>query len=151
MTELLMRPDLGKRAYRLKCRFTVNAFPSPSLLEKQKFKVAEMFVTDMAKQGFAYLDKHGFRMTGPYPQIKTVILPKRHQQARWNASSRALLPGLTSGRIPGRLNDPGYVTTVNKMNEMDAWDFELSGVFVHDTILVETPDAHEEKGILKSR
>ena len=151
MVQLLVRPDLGRKAYRLKCRFTVNAFPDPELLAKEKFRVAEMFVTDMAKQGFDYLDKHGFRMSGPYPQIRTITLPKRHLQKQWHTPSRELLPGLSQGRIPHKVDDPGYVTTLGQMHETDAWDFELSGVFVHKTILVETADGHEERGILRNR
>jgi len=148
---LLLRPDLGRRAYRLRCRFTVNAFPDKDMLEKAKFKAAEMFVRDMAKQGWAYLDKHGFKMTGPFVPMNIVSLPKRHQQARWHTPSREMLAAVRDGYRGRDVPDQGYVTTVAPIQGADAWDFELAGVFVHKTILTESPDPHEEKEVLKQR
>lgn len=148
---LLLRPDLGKRAYRLRCRFTVNAFPDTAMLERAKVQAAEMFVRDMAKQGWEYLDKHGFKMTGPFIPMKIVALPKRHQQARWHTSSHELLAQARAGFRSPALSEPNYVTAVPALSETESWDFELAGVFVHKTILTESPDPHEEKEVLKQR
>ena len=55
---LLIRPDLGYKPYRLKCRFIMPKHPSVPHLMTAKVEAAELFVRDMAKQGWEYLDKH---------------------------------------------------------------------------------------------
>ena len=146
---LLLRPDLGKKAYRLRCRFTVPAFPRKDWLDKAKVTAAEAFVRDMAKQGFEYVDKYGFEMTGPFAPLVRGSLPKRHEQERWHQSSREMLPGLMRGVAP-RASGGGYVSVVPSLNETEQWDYELKGVFVHKTILVEQPDSHElEKELVR--
>ena len=142
--ELLLRLDLGKRAYRLKCRFVIGAFPSERTLEKAKVHAAELFIADMAKQGWQYVSSHGFTMKGPFPATTTVILPKRSEMERWNTPSRELLPAVQSGYRARTGVDGGYARPVPLITETDAWEFELAGVFTHETILTEVPDAHEE-------
>ena len=148
---LLLRPDRGRSAYRLRCRFKVNAFPNPDFFDKAKFQAAEMFVRDMKKQGWTYLDKHGFKVSGPYAPLVPVSLPHRHLQAQWHTASRDLLPQIQAGRRFHRPKEPGYVSVVPSLIEMDEWEFELAGVFVHSTILTEIPDAHEERQELRAR
>lgn len=146
MPELLLRPDLGKKAYRLRCRFSVGAFPSERSLEKAKYAAAEMFVTDMAKQGWHYLDRHGFKMTGPYPAVEVVQLPKRSQQERWHVPSADIMSAVATGTRIGRIaQDGGYAKPVPLLAESDRWEFELAAVFTHKTILTEYPDKHEER------
>jgi len=148
MPELMLRPDLGKKAYRLRCRFSIGAFPSRDVLEKAKVACAERFVIDMAKQGWDYLDKYGFRMSGPYPPTEIVNLPSRSKQERWHQPSAEIMAAVMAGaRI--RAQDDGYVKAVPPVALSDYWDFELAGVFVHNTILTEYPDKHEESEALK--
>ncbi len=142
--ELLLRRDLGKNAYRLKCRFRIGAYPSERMLEVGKFQAAEMFVRDMAKQGYEYLDKHGFRLNGPFPHIETIQLPKRHQQERWNDSAQGLFASVQAGNFKHLAGDGGYARSVPHVSETDDWDYELSGVFVHETLILQTADEHEE-------
>ena len=143
--ELLLRPDLGKKAYRLRCRFVVGAHPSERTLEKAKYEAADLFVADMAKQGWQWLSKHSFRIRGPFPQVQTVTLPKASLQERWHVPSRELLPAISAGYPgPRPAGDGGYARLVPLMAETDAWEYELAGVFIRDTIQVEVPDAHEE-------
>ncbi len=137
MTELIMPRDLGKKAYRLKCRFKIGAYHSERMLEIGKFQAAEMFVRDMAKQGYEYLDKHGFRLNGPFAAVETVNLPKRHQQERWNTPSKGLFSAVQAGRFERMASDGGYVKSVPLISETDGWEYELSGVFVHEAIVVE--------------
>ncbi|KKN62516.1 hypothetical protein LCGC14_0511320 [marine sediment metagenome] len=146
MTELILRPDLGKRAYRLKCRFVIGAFPSERALEKGKYEAADLFVRDMAKQDFEYVDHYGFKMSGPFPATETVNLPSPSQQEQWHAPSKDMIAAIHAGYQPERLAaNGGYAKPVPLITETDAWEFELSGVFVHETILTEIPDPHEEK------
>jgi len=145
VTEVIIRPERGKKAYRLRCRFRVEAHPSERWLEKAKYRAAEEFVRDMAKQGWEYLSKHGFKMTGPYPAIETVRLPKASQQPQWHIPSRDMLEAIQAGY---RLNPPpdegGYAKTVPLIDETDKWEYELAGVFLREKILSEVPDKHEE-------
>lgn len=144
VAELMLRPDLGKRAYRLRCRFTIGAMPSARTLEKAKYHAAELFVRDMKQQGWEYLDHYGFRMTGPFPATEAVTVPKRSQQARWHIPSHELLPALLAGyRVPMPV-EPSIVRCVPTISTTDAWEYELAGVFIRDTILTEVPDPHEE-------
>ncbi len=138
--ELLIRPDLGKRPYRLRCRFDIDAYPSERSLEKAKFAAAEMFVKDMKKQGFEYWEKHGFTMTGPYSAVDTITLPKR---GKGPLPSKDIMAAVAAGYRPGQPSNSNGVKTVPLITETDRWAFELSGVFIHDTILTELPDKKE--------
>ena len=146
MITLLVRSDMGRKAYRLRCRFKVAAFPSQDLLEKSKYKVAELFVESLAKQGWEYLDKHGFKMTGPFAPLVIVNLPKRHQQAQWHTKSSEVL---ANASFYQRLStkETSYVSSVTPLTECEEWEFELAGVFVHKTLLAETPDPWEERKV----
>ena len=146
MVVTLVRPDRGKRAYRLRCRFQIDAFPKASFLEKAKYAAAEAFVRDMAKRGWQHVEKYGFRMTGPFPATVTVNLPKRSQQMPWAIPSRDLLPAIQAGyRFGPRESSSPYISEVPLLGETDRWEYELAGVFVHETILTESPDEHELK------
>ena len=146
--ELLLRPELGKKAYRLKCRFVIGAFPSERTLEKAKYEAAGRFIRDMAKQGWQHVEPHGFKMSGPFPHTEIVILPKRSEQEQWHTPSRQML---ASGRFARAVIDGGYVRSVPLVTETDSWEFELAGVFIHSTILTEVPDAHEEQEAINNR
>lgn len=144
--ELLLRPDLGRRPYRLKCRFVVGAFPSERTLEQAKYKAADMFVRDMEKQGWQNVEKHGFKMSGPFPHVETINLPSRSQQQQWHTPSRELIAAVQAGHRPKLpAQNGGYARVVPRLPEIDDWEFELAGVFIHETILTEVPDEHEEK------
>ena len=138
----IIRPDFGSKAYRLHCRFTMPAYPRADFLAKAKFEAAELFVKDMAKQGFNYIDKHGFKMTGPYQHTVIRNLPSMHEQERWHQSSRDMLADVKAGRAP-RATGPGYVSSVLDLSESELWEYDLGGVFVHKTIVVEYPEEHE--------
>ena len=134
---LLLRPDLGKKAYRLKCRFRIGAFPKQQFLDKAKIQAADWFVGDMHKRGFEYVDRYGFRMKGPFSAIDPMTLrrPKR-------ISSRQMLPMILQG---AKFRDEGGSMAINVpiLSESENWEYELSGVFVHKTMLVEQPDKGE--------
>lgn len=150
MVTLLVRPDIGHRAYRLRCRFRVGAYPTQDWLDKAKYTAAEQFVADLAKQGWTYLDKHGFKMSGPFVPVEIVNLPTRHQQAQWHMKSSEMLNKLGTGQ-QFRAASASYASIVPPVAECEYWEFELAGVFVHQTLLTERPDAHEEKKGLATR
>ena len=141
MVELLLRPDLGKKAYRLKCRFTIEANHKPEYLEKVKYKVAEEFINDIKKQGWEYdpnrlpPSERGFKLTGPYPATPMTGLPTKAEQFRFNAKRD--MPRIAAGDKM-RLPELNYAQSVPLLGETDKWEYELSAVFIHATILVET-------------
>ena len=100
--------------------------------------MAELFVRDMAKQGWVYDNRWGFRMTGPYPTIEpvTIHVPRR-------LSAREMLPYVAQGV---RFLDQGGTVAglMPRLGTSESWEYELAGVFVRDTVLVELPDLHEE-------
>lgn len=146
--EILIRPDLGKKAYRLKCRFTVDAHISPERFEKLKFEVAEAWVEDMKLQGWEYdpnrieKSQRGFNLSGPFYITPVTGLPKFHERRKM--TSKEMLPMVAQGR---RVFDEGrdWAVPVTPLNQSDKWDWEISAVFIHETILTEIPDAHEER------
>lgn len=154
-SNLLLRPDLGKKAHRLRCRLTIDAAPRHPYMrgfwerefEKAKYKTAEWFVEDMAKEGWTYVEKHGFTIRGPLPAIPLLGLPKASQQPRWHIPSQELLAAVRAGHPPPPLEarDDGIVYNVPSLDRTDKWEYELAAVFYRPTILQENPDALERK------
>src|SRR3972149_2404234 len=137
--ELLLRPDLGKRAYRLRCRFRIGQKPRRDFLEKAKYAAAEKFVADMRRQGWEYVERYGFSMTGPFPSLDPIAIPKRVRVP----SAHEMLAGVRQGN-PYRAEPVYGVQSVPLLSESDDWQYELAGVFVHKTILTEYTDPDEE-------
>ena len=136
--EVITRPDLGKKPYRLRCRFRIGALPGERWLEKAKYAAAQQFVDDMAGRGFEYVDHFGFRMTGPYPALVpvTVRVPRR-------LTAREMLPGVMAVN-PYRAGIETLACAVPLLDESEYWEYGLAGVFLHVAILTDTPDPHEE-------
>ena len=137
--ELILRPDLGKRPLRLKCRFKVEPQPSPRQLELAKNHCADLFVQEMAKQGFAYMSQFQFRITGPY-----VFMEPSSPPSPKRLRAKDMLPQVAQG---ARFLDEGE-TGVQEMPAIlytEYWEYELSAVFLHDTIMGEYALPHEEK------
>lgn len=133
------RPDLGKKAYRLHCKFSIGNHPRPEFLKKATYAAADRFVVDMHKQGWEYVEKFGWDRTGPFPAMRAVALPKRVRVP----SAREMLAGVKQGN-PYRAQAFYGVQSVPLINESEDWEYRLAGVFVHKTILTEYPDRHEE-------
>lgn len=136
--ELLLRPDLGKRPYRLRCRFTTHPNPSRDFLDREKVKVAERFIADMAAQGWDFLGQYGVRLTGPFVPVQPVTI-RRPRTLR----ARDMLDGVAQG---ARFLAGGPETRAQQVapfGETEYWEYELAAVFLHGTILTERPDAHE--------
>ncbi len=152
--ELLVRPDLGKRGYRLKCRFTVEAYTRPEAVNKLKFKVAELWVQDMYKQGFDYdpnvlpMDERGFKLVGPFVSTPITGLPKT-SDIRPMSGREALRRVLTGD--PLRDTGKNFVANLPAIHETDKWEYEISAVFVHTTLMAEIPDSHEEDGVNRTQ
>ena len=141
-------PDLGKKAYRLHCRFRIGAYPSPRLLDLAKYEAAEQFVVDMAKKGYQHIgessrlppEQRGWRMAFKGAHIAPMNLVK-HPRA---LSAREMLPRVMQGER-FRVRDDPPVMLVPHFSEAEYWDYDLSTIFIHDTILMDWPDRHEER------
>ena len=139
MTQTLIRPSLDRRAYRLKCRFRIEPYPRVERLEREKVRIAEMFVSDMNKQGWAYVPEHGFTMKGPFPFVAPTTLHTPR-----SLPARDMLPGVMNGV---RFRDSGgsVARLVPALNMTEWWEFELQGIFSRPQVMVEYPDLHEEE------
>ena len=139
MTTLLLRPSRDKRAYRLRCRFKTDPRPGVGRLEREKGRIAERFVEDMKKQGWDYLPQHGFTMKGPFPYIQPVTI-----HVAKTPSAREMIRAVAQG---ARYVDQGgtQASAMPTLAVTEWWEYELAGVFSHETILTEYPDPHEEE------
>lgn len=137
--ELILKPDLGRKAYRLRCVFRLPAGPPARILEKAKYAAADRFIRDMRVQGWEYVDEHGFRMRGPYPYIPTMNLKVPHQ-----LNAREMLQFIRQGRPLPAIEAPPVLTLLPLVMH-EYWEYELAGVFLHKTILMEIPDKGEEE------
>ena len=139
MVELLTRPSLDRKAYRLKCRFKISPYPKVERLNREKVRVAEMFVSDMGKQGWAYVSKHGFTMKGPFSFVAPTTLHTPRA-----LSAKDMLSGVMNGR---RFRDDGgsVASLMPALNMTEWWEYELAGVFSRPQLMTEYPDLHEEE------
>lgn len=141
-------PDPGKRAYRLHCRFQIGAYPSARQLELAKYKWAEQFVVDMAKKGYQHIgessrlppEQRGWRLTFKGAHIAPMNLVKPPRVL----SSREMLPQVMQG-ARFRAEEEPPVMLVPHYSETEYWDYDLSTIFIRDTILMDQPDLHEER------
>lgn|SRR3990167_7272440 len=139
MTTLIIKPNRDKRAYRLKCRFKIEPYPRVDRLEREKVRVAEMFVEDMKKQGWDYVERYGFSMAGPFPYVAPVTI---HMPPP--LSARGMVRNVAQGAR--YLDESGSMATeVPKLHATEWWEFELKGTFAREEILTERADPHEEK------
>lgn len=134
------RPDLGKKAYRLHARFEIGAHPSGRQLEKAMHYWMDRFIEDMAKRGYEYVSKYPIEATFKGAYIAPVALPKPPRVL----SAREMLPQIRQGAKFRAEEVPG-VQTVPHFNQTAVWSYDLSAVFIHDAILMDVPDLHEEK------
>ena len=154
MVDILLRTDLPKKAYRLRCRFTIEAYPKQEWLDRAKLKAAEMFVEDMIKQGWQYdpnkihPNSRGFKLTGPYTATPITGLPKLNTIKR--ITNKEALARVSAGD-PMRDTGEDWAVTLPGLFESNSWEYELSAVFIRTTILVETPSLHEEQEVLRNR
>lgn len=149
--ELLLRPEVEKKPYRLKCRFSIDAYPRPEWVEKYKLQVAEQFVNDMERQGWEYdpnvlpVSERGFRLRGPFTTTPLTGLPSHVDRVRMSAA--AMLPGVRAGN-PYRDSGHDYAATVDPIDSTERWEYEISAVFIRPQIFTEIPDPHEERSIV---
>ena len=149
-TALILRPSRDKKPYRLKCRLKIEPAPSPvrdslghgrwrARLEREKVRIAELFVTVLRTQGWENLPAHGFKMRGPFPMVvpTSIKVPRVPSAREMEAAVRQGARFLDEGR--------DYASAVPKLHMSEYWEFEISGVFVRDEILTEVPDPHEER------
>ena len=144
------RPDLGKKPYLLHCRFEIGAYPSERALDQAKYAAAETFVADMKVKGWDYIgessrlppEARGFKMEFKGAHI-VITNPRRPQRT---LSARQMMPELMQGnKFRLREDELPFVMNVPEPDATELWDYDLAGVFLHDAILTEYPDLHEEK------
>ena len=131
--------DLGKRPYRMKCRFTIEARPARERLKRGALQAHDLFVRDMAKQGWEYLPSERPRLKGPFTPVVPMTV-----RIRRPPTSREMLRAVAQGAT-FRAGPEDLAQTVTPLSQNESWEYELSLVFVRATIRFEVPDRHEEK------
>lgn len=107
----------------------------------------ESWIDQMALQGWEYLDKHGLEMVGgPYTVIEPTFIPRPAKRM----TNKEMLHRVSQGD-PCRDVGQSYAETVLSLAEVEFWEYEVAAVFVHKTILVETPSVEEERKVLALR
>ena len=145
MVSLLIRPDLGKRPYRLKCRFKIEASPPAERLRRGSITALELFVRDMALQGWEYTPKYKVELAGPFPVTEPMTLRTVRPP-----SSKEMLAGVRQGeRFLAK--SESLAQLVVPLSENEHWEYEIRAVFIRNTILTEHPDKHEELEVLRHR
>jgi len=136
--QTIIKPDLGKKPYRLKCRFAIDAYPHPDWLTKEAKKIAEQFVRDMKAQGWEHVPEYQFKIDGPFPKVTPMTVKQVRQP-----TAREMLPYILQGAT---FPDKGGTMAQDllPLDQQEYWEFELSAVFFRETLLVEYPDPHEE-------
>ena len=133
--------DLGRKPYRFKCRFVIEARPTRESLKRGALKSHDLFVRDMAKQGWEYLSSEPPRLRGPF----TPVIPMT-VHVRRPPTSREMLHMVAQGApFRFRAEQETLAQTVTPLSMNESWEYELSLVFVGRTIRFEVPDRHEEK------
>ena len=125
---LILPPDLGRRAFRLKCRFVIEPRPTRESLRSGALRAMELFVADAAKQGWRHVTGEAPRLSGPFSPTKTTTVRRRP-----SPSSREMLPFVTQGNR-FRAGEETVAQRVIPLAESDRWEYELALVFTRDAI-----------------
>lgn len=139
MTTLILNPAREAKPYRLRCRFKTDPHPGRDRLEREKVRVAEMFVRDMHKQGWENDTRYGFTMKGPFPMVTPITLHPRRM-----LTAREMAPMVARGARFLDNADSG-VRELPSLALSEYWEYEIAGVFVRPQIMTEYPDPHEEE------
>lgn len=134
-------PDLGKRPYRLRCEVVVPGGLRGDRLKRAVERCLDDFVRDMHVRGFEWVSSKGWRREGmprPYVEPMTIRRPKR-------LTAKEMLPAVMQGARFLPPKDEPMAATVPALEASERWRYVVSGVFTHDTILTDVPDAHEEQ------
>ena len=137
--QIIAKPTLDRKAYRLKARFKIEPYPRPSRLDLAKVRMAERFVKDMHNRGWEYVERFGFKMTGPFPMVEPVMIHRPR-----TIGAREMLAGVLAGK-PFRDEGTDYAKPVLGLDMQEYWEYELAGTFARPQLLTEYPDPHEEE------
>lgn len=139
---LRLPKELGRKAYWLHARFTVPAYPKQTWLDEAADEAGKLFIADMARQGWTYIDKYGIGIAYE-PVAKTPVTgaPSRLERERFVA--RDALDRVRGGDRM-RAKEMNYTANVPILGQSELWEYDLRAAFYHATILTETPDPHEE-------
>lgn len=130
-------PDLGKRSYRLK--FSVVTWPNPTSdqLRRGLYKSLEPLERQMRTQGFE-LRERTIRFERRQPHIETVEIHVHRQP-----TAKQMIRDVAQG---AKFRDQGgtIAMAVPLLEETEAWEYIFSAEFIHDTLVFDIPEVHEE-------
>lgn len=133
-------PDLGKKAYRLKFCVTGHARMTAEQLRRGLNACLDDMERQLKAQGFRFAGEDTIQFVRKQPHIEPMtIRPQRPP------SSREMEYAVRQGaKFRAPLHDT-LAQNVPLLMESDAWDYLFSALFVHETILTDKPDLHEER------
>lgn len=95
MIAIIAAPEREKKAYRLRCVFTVPSGAHGRRLEMAKLDAGRRFIRDMALQGREWRSEYGYQLEGPFPHVETLALPSKSMQQR-NVHDLSMVQDLTA-------------------------------------------------------
>ncbi len=134
------RPEADKRPYRLK--FSVVGYPNMPL-EALRVGLSRSLTEverQMRQRGFVFAGEHTIQFVRKQPHIE----PMTVRLYRPPSAKQMLASGLMQGN---RFRAPveTLAMTMPLLHQTEAWEYIFSAIFVHDTILVETPSEGEQR------
>lgn len=138
---LLLRPDLGKKAYKMRSRFRIEAEHTREQLNRARNVALNDFIVAMGKRDWQYVSKYLPRITGPYSYIQP-----SEQAKPQRISAKQMLPGVLQGNKYRESPDTLGVFSPDPVDATEWVEYEISAFFVHPTLVLEIPYSHEERG-----
>lgn len=135
------------KAYWLHARIVVPAHPKQVWLDEAADKQGALFIADMNRQGWHYIDKGVWISNQPVARVVAAGGPTILERERFVAKDA--LPRVMQGdRMRLKHDALRYVTVVPQLSQAEEWEYDIKAAFWRETVLTEVPDAHEEREVL---
>jgi hypothetical protein len=144
---LRVHKALPNKAYWLHARIVVPAYPKQAWLDEAADKQGALFIADMNRMGWAYIDRGIWIANEPISRTPITGAPSIEERERFVAKD-AIDKARQGDRLRLKHDTSRYVTSVFDTSEVEEWEYDIKAAFWRETILVETPDEHEEREVL---
>lgn len=138
---------LPNKAYWLHARIVVPAYPKQVWLDEAADKQGALFIADMTRQGWTYIDKGIWISNDPVARVVAAGAPSIEERERFVAKD-AISRVMAGDRMRLQHDTSRYVSIVPAVEETEEWEYDIKAAFWRETVLTEVPDAHEEREVL---
>lgn len=143
----ISKQALPNKAYWLHARIAVPAYPKQAWLDEAADKQGALFIADMTRQGWTYIDRGIWISDQPVAKTPITGAPSIGERERFNA--KEALPRVMAGdRMRLQHDTSRYVANMPTTAEVEDWEYDIKAAFWRETILTEMPAAHEEREVL---